>query len=151
MRLVELVEKIKKTCVSIRGVNSFNVGDVYDYWAKSNIKYISMNWDLTQIEPVENEVGELVRYHFVCYCGDRLVESEHNEFQIYDYSTYCVETALRTLGSMDGIMEIEKGVYVPFTQSFNDNLAGVYINVVISVESDLNNCNYTLNTDENEC
>lgn len=147
MRLRELTEHIKEA-LSIY-CNSVFFDSPYETWQKMrDVKYVSACCPLINIDVVDN----LVNYQFNLYVGDRLQVGKQNELDAIDNSWVIIEKVVKRLEQVDGILNIEQigRYYNPFTQQFNDVLAGVYLTLQIQVKNDIDLCDIIREEECNE-
>ena len=136
MNVNEIVNIIKTTATSQRGVYSVFDGDVYENWNSKEIKYGSVNIGLERIVYNSNQII----YTFVFYYGDRLLQDKRNVNSIYSDGIRVLQSVINTLNDTEGIDIDGEITYTPFEQKFMDYLAGVYTTVDITCESELGLC-----------
>lgn len=133
MRLKELSDKIE-TIFTQLGFQTIYHQDPYSTWNQRTAKYPSISIPLTSITSNESTTT----YGFRLYAGNRLQEGFKNELDCIDGSWVRVETGLRSLDLDKEIIEVViDRVYTPFTQQFSDIIAGVYIDIEITVPNEI--------------
>lgn len=130
MTLLEIIELIKTTALNQPNVNSAVEGDLYDYMnANPDIAYSVVF--LTQQSHRESE--GFMRYGFYIFYVDRLQSDlEANRALIQSTGLRVLSNIIRTVcDNLD--MEVPDVTYMPYTQRFADETAGVYVSVEFTV------------------
>lgn len=130
MTLLEIIELIKSTALMQPNVNAFSEGSIYDYMnANPDISYSVVF--LTQQSHRETE--GFMHYSFYIFYVDRLQSDlESNRALIQSDGMRVLSNIIRTVcDNLD--IEVPDVTYVPYTQRFVDEVAGVYVSVEFTV------------------
>lgn len=130
MTLLEIIELIKSTALMQPNVNAFSEGSIYDYMnANPDISYSVVF--LTQ--QTHRETEGFFHYNFYIFYVDRLQSDlESNRALIQSTGLRVLSNIIRTVcDSID--IEVPDVTYVPYTQRFADEVAGVYVSVEFTV------------------
>ena len=113
-------------------VNSFYTQSPYESWNCKEIKYGSVSFVVTKTT-TRNSV---TTYDAVIYYADRLIEDKSNRDSIHSDAATVIQTIVGALNQHDNeYLEVEYPVGITlFEQSFSDELAGGYANLIINVE-----------------
>ena len=133
MTLLEIIDLIKSTALNQPNVNSAVEGDLYDYMnANPDISYSVVF--LTQ--QTHRETEGFFHYNFYIFYVDRLQSDlESNRALIQSGGIRVLSNIIRTVcDSID--MEVPDVTYVPYSQRFSDECAGVYASVEFTVPID---------------
>lgn len=130
MTLLEIIELIKSTALMQPNVNAFSEGSIYDYMnANPDISYSVVF--LTQ--QTHRETEGFMHYSFYIFYVDRLQSDlESNRALIQSDGMRVLSNIIRTVcDNLD--IEVPDVTYVPYTQRFVDEVAGVYVSVEFTV------------------
>lgn len=138
MNYIEILNMIRETASAQTGVYSVYDGNAYDNWNSAEVQYGSVNIGLQNV----TYNGNLVTYTFVLYYADRLLQNDKNVNNIYNDGVRILQSTVNAITS-DGETFVDSTdilVYTPFKQKFMDYLAGVYVTVDLTCESELGRC-----------
>ena len=133
MTLLETIELIKTTALNQPNVNSAVEGDLYDYRnATPSIDYSVVF--LTQ--QTRRETEGFMHYNFYIFYCDRLQSDlDSNRALIQSTGLRVLSNIIRTVcDNLD--IEVPDVTYIPYTQRFVDEVAGVYASVEFTVPID---------------
>lgn len=135
MNVNEIINIIKEVAESLP-IGSVFDGDVYDNWNSAEVKYGSVNIGLQSMD----YNGQSITYTFVLYYGDRLLQDKTNTNDIYTDGVRMLQSIINKLSMDKNVIVPDIVTYTPFQQKFMDYLAGVYVQVDLTVESELGLC-----------
>lgn len=133
MTLLEIIQTIKEVALSQPNVNAFSEGSIYDYMnANPSISYSVVF--LTQ--QTHRETEGFMHYSFYIFYCDRLQSDlDSNRALIQSTGLRVLSNIIRTVcDNLD--MEVPDVTYIPYTQRFSDEVAGVYASVEFTVPID---------------
>lgn len=130
MTLLEIIELIKTTALNQPNVNSAVEGDLYDYMnANPSIDYSVVF--LTQQSHRETE-GFMHYSFYIFYCDRLQSDLDSNRALIQSTGLRVLSNIIRTVcDNLD--IEVPDVTYVPYSQRFADEVAGVYASVEFTV------------------
>lgn len=130
MTLLEIIELIKSTALNQPNVNSAEEGDIYDYM-NGNLDISYSVVFLTQ--QTHRETEGFMHYSFYIFYVDRLQSDlDSNRALIQSGGIRVLSNIIRTVcDNLD--IEVPDVTYVPYSQRFADEVAGVYVSVEFTV------------------
>lgn len=135
MNVNEIINIIKEVALE-QPIESVYDGDVYEMWNSAEAKYGSVNIGLQSMTYNDQNIT----YTFVLYYGDRLMQDKTNANSIYTDGIRILQSILNTLSEKHDIIVQDSIIYTPFQQKFMDFLAGVYVQVDLTTDSELGLC-----------
>ena len=130
MKLLELVELIEDIARDQPNVNQILRDDIYELNTLQDIKY-SVFCSTQQQHQEENG---FVTYNFVLFYVDRLLDDRSNQTEIQSIGIALLSNILHRLEDND--VEVGAHSYQVFHQRFNDECAGVYVTVGLTIPTD---------------
>ena len=130
MKLIELVEVIEEIAKNQPNVNQILRDDIYDLNTLQDIKYSV--FCSTQQQHLEE--GDFMTYNFVFFYVDRLLSDRSNQTEIQSTGIAVLSNILHRLEDYD--VEVKSHSYQVFHQRFNDECAGVYVTVGLTIPTD---------------
>ena len=130
MTLLEIIQTIKEAALSQPNVNAFSEGSIYDYMnGNPSIDYSVVF--LTQ--ETHRETEGFMHYNFYIFYCDRLQSDlDSNRALIQSNGMRVHSNIIRTVcNNLD--IEVPDVTYVPYSQKFSDEVAGVYVSVEFTV------------------
>lgn len=139
MNYKEIIEAIRESCLSNLSVNSFYEGDVYKINNESNVTYAT-----SILTPGTHQINQYTTsYSFSLFYVDRLTHDRENKIDVQSTALTTLKEIINRL--IDNYEEVDVDYTYPaqvFTERFTDECAGAYITFTLTVEDDLNECNY---------
>lgn len=132
MNINILNKVVKGVSDQIPLINSFYTQSPYESWNVKEVKYGSVSFVVTKTTTRE----QTTTYDAVLYYGDRLTEDHSNIDSVHSDAATVIQTIVGALNqSDDEYISVEYPVPITlFEQSFSDDLAGGYANLIIHVE-----------------
>ena len=123
---------IKGVAEQIPLVHSFYTQSPYESWNINEVKYGSVSFVVTKTTTRE----QTTTYNAVLYYADRLTEDKSNRDSLHSDATTTIQTIVGALNQSDNeYITVDYPVEITlFEQSFCDDLAGGYANLIITVE-----------------
>lgn len=122
MGIVEIVNKIKTTAMSIPTTNMASFGDISLYDNKATIKYPYTNIDVVNNNVVNNSNK---KYTFRIYVCDR-----NEPYLAYNKCELILNELMKNL-------EVENYITSYFTLSFKDKINGIFTDIIFESSIDL--------------
>ena len=145
MTLRDTITAIEKVALAQPAVQMLVRGDVYKLNATPDARYAAFAW--TQGQHRLDAGGDTHTFAFTLFYVDRLTADKGNEVEVQSMGVQTLENVIRTL-EQRGIFPAEGWTMQPFRERFEDECAGVYASVRLSVPGDTL-CEYEYN-DETE-
>lgn len=139
MSLSELIDMMIREGKSIPWVSSAIHGDAYDIWNTGEIRYSSL---VISVRSIERDVNT-VRYNFIIYYGDRLLQDSSNKVSVWQDASSALQDFINKIDNEEITVERPYTIQL-FEQKFLDLLAGAYVELYINTESELGNCDVTI-------
>lgn len=130
MKLIELVELIEEIAKNQPNVNQILRDDIYDLNTLQDIKYSVF----CSTQQQHQEEGDFMTYNFVFFYVDRLMSDRSNQTEIQSTGIAVLSNILHRLEDYD--VEVKSHSYQVFHQRFNDECAGVYVTVGLTIPTD---------------
>ena len=130
MKLIELVEVIEEIAKNQPNVNQILRDDIYDLNTLQDIKYSVF----CSTQQQHQEEGDFMTYNFVFFYVDRLMSDRSNQTEIQSTGIAVLSNILHRLEDYD--VEVKSHSYQVFHQRFNDECAGVYVTVGLTIPTD---------------
>ena len=130
---INIINKlVKGIAEQIPLVHSYYNDSPYESWNVKETKFGSVSFVVTKTTSTE----QTTIYDAVLYYGDRLTENKSNRDSIHSDAAIVIQTIVGTINnSNDAYITVDYPVAITlFEQSFCDDLAGGYANLVITVE-----------------
>ena len=127
MRLLELIETIEDIASNQPNVNQIIRDDIYSLNTLQDIQYSVF----CSTQQQHQEDGDFITYNFTLFYVDRLLSDKSNQTEIQSTGISILSNILHRLGNYD--IEVGSHLYQVFHQRFNDECAGVYVNVGLTV------------------
>lgn len=144
LTLNQVVARLKSLALSHRQINSVYFGDVPEFDANGDVNYPACF--IEQTAGVLNDEEHLQRFGFRVYFVDRVgvsEDAEGNELEVLSDMTG-VATDFKAMINYSGYQddwEIDPAsVVTPVTESLNDMVAGVYMDILIAVDYLVDRC-----------
>lgn len=130
MTLVEVIKVIEVIASRQPSIRMIIENDVFKINEKADARYGIFAW--TQGKHTSRIDSNSVDYSFTFFYVDRLKNDKSNQIEIQSVGTETLNNILLTLDDI-GIDIDQTFTFQPFNQRFNDECAGVYVNVILSV------------------
>lgn len=130
MKLQDIICTIKDIAASQPSVNQVLEGNVYQLNELKDIKYgVSV---ITQGQHKKQD--DFIHYNFIIYYVDRLTEGATNRVNV---QSTAIDTLGNIMANLDSLgIDFESGNYQTFTQKFEAQCAGAYVNATFIVPVD---------------
>lgn len=136
MNITNLLDTIVDIAKEVKTVHSSQKGDVYSIWNSQEVKYSSF---VVSIRSVTRNVN-MRTYNLLLYYGDRLLQSFDNKTAIWDDATNTIQSVINKLESYTNCIVNDDYNIILFEQNFSDLLAGGYVELSVSIEDELGEC-----------
>lgn len=133
MKIKNIINFIKDTALKFPDVHQFIEGDVYQLNTLQDINYSVVCVTQQQHQILVDE--EKINYHFNIFYIDRMTHDQSNKLDVQG-SAIDVLTTICT--KLEEIGIVQDYTVQPFTQMFNDECAGEYLDVILQM--DLTSC-----------
>lgn len=130
MTLVEVIKVIEVIASRQPSIRMIIENDVFKINEKADARYGIFAW--TQGQHTSRIDSNSVDYSFTFFYVDRLKNDKSNQIEIQSVGTETLNNILLTLDDI-GIDIDQTFTFQVFNQRFNDECAGVYVNVILSV------------------
>lgn len=130
MTLVEVIKVIEVIASRQPSIRMIIENDVFKINEKADARYGIFAW--TQGQHTSRIDYNSVDYSFTFFYVDRLKNDKSNQIEIQSVGTETLNNILLTLDDI-GIDIDQTFTFQVFNQRFNDECAGVYVNVILSV------------------
>lgn len=137
MDIVQLTDIMKDIALANVNCKSAFVGDVYENWNTSTIKYGSVNISVQNM--TTNDEG-YITYSMILYYGDRLEQDNRNKSRIYADGINTLQSIINEISMIDSLNVEGDVMYTPYEQTFADYVAGVYCTFNIYTDSPIGLC-----------
>ena len=136
MTLLEAIRMMETVALEQAAIETVVENDVYRLNDMPAVKYGVFAF--TQRQHTSTTDGPFTDYGFTLFYIDRLNEDSSNQIQIQSTGERTLRNILQILEQQPEPYRIEAGTYTlqPFLQKFNDQCAGVYCDVTLSVPND---------------
>lgn len=136
MNFIQIIDKLETYAKTIPFVNNTTTGDIYENLnGKADVKYATVNIDITESTVEDNIISYTVYLYFV----DRLNEDRNNWKEIKTTANYVLQSivnyAINQIGDVTNSYSINY-----FEQQFADYCAGGYVQFNLEVENTLGEC-----------
>lgn len=139
MTLYEIVNEILDIAQQQPNINYTGEGDIYSLNSLPNIDYSV--FFITQSEHTQSE--DTSTYNLILYHIDRLLTDGSNRLQVQSQSMLAIQNVINIFNQMNPDVQVDYDVrYTTFTHRFQDECAGAFANVTITVDNDLGICGY---------
>lgn len=138
LTLNQVIDRIRTLALSHRQINSFYFGDVPEFEANGEIEYPACF--LEQQPGSIDRVEKLQKFNFRLYLVDLVPEStasEENETEVLsDMHSVAADVVAMLMysGYQDDWLITDTSPVTPVTESLNDLVAGVYVDIEIGVD-----------------
>ena len=128
MTLLEIISKIKS--IGSRQPNIHTIlDDVYDL----NTINVEANYSAFCVQQNQHRMdGDFITYNFYLFYVDRLLSDKSNMLEIQSTGIQVLSNIVRTLDLESG-SDVSASTFQVFTQRFEAECAGVYLNVGVTV------------------
>lgn len=135
MNLFNIINTIKSTCISYKGVQEFNYGDIYEFENSKMRKYVNMNFTLQNLSNDVDSDGMIV--NGVLFCVDRMTDNGDNKLMVQSNCTDILKKVLVRLTENNLSWTLSGETYEVFSEKFADLCAGAWVTFSIEVGEDI--------------
>ena len=135
MNLFNIINTIKSTCISYKGVQEFNYGDIYEFENNKMRKYVNMNFTLQNLSNDADSDGMVV--NGVLFCVDRMTDNGDNKLMVQSNCTDILKKVLVRLTENNLSWTLSGETYEVFSEKFADLCAGAWVTFSIEVGEDI--------------
>lgn len=137
MTLYTLINKLKDISLTIPNINSAFDGDIFLLNSKPNIDYGV--FFITQSQHTVNENTKT--FNLTLYFVDRVFEDDSNVLSVQSMGIEVLSNIINIFNYENDDVNIEYGInFNTFIHKFTDKCSGVYANIAIEVENNVNLC-----------
>lgn len=136
MTITELTNMILATANSLELVHRATHGDIYEKWNAENGMYGAFNIDYEGFAVN----GSMLNLQIIAYYGDRVRPDGSNELPLYDDAVHVLSSIFNGIDTPENEIWLGELVYVPFRQTFADDLAGAYVRTTIQIPYEQGRC-----------
>ena len=137
MTLFEIVKKLKEIALKMPNINSVYDGDVYMLNSIPNIDYNV--FFITQSQHTVNE--DTTQFNLTLYFIDRVFNDYSNALSIQSTGIEVLSSIIKKFEYDVDEVNVDYGIsFNTFTHKFSDVCAGVYCNLTIEVNNNINIC-----------
>lgn len=133
MTIKDLIKFIEDKALKHPSVHQFIEGDIYQLNTLQDIKYSVVCVTQQEHQVIVDE--EKINYHFSIFYVDRMTSDQTNKL---DVQASAINVLTNICTKLEEVGIVQDYTIQPFTQLFNDECAGEYIDVII--ELDLSEC-----------
>ena len=130
MTLTELIHTMEVLAAGTPSIKSIVRNDIFRLNSLPDAKYAVFGW--TQGQHSASVDSSLLVFNFTLFYIDRLTESQGNQLEIQSFGIQVLDNIIRSLYEQ-GITADTPYTFTTFNQRFQDECAGVYTNVALSV------------------
>ena len=127
MSLIDIVELVEDIAKNQPNINQILRDDIFALNTMQDVKYSVF----CSTQQQHKESGDFITYYFTLFYVDRLLSDRSNQTEIQSAGINILSNILKRLEGND--IEVEPHSYQVFNQRFNDECAGVYVNVGLTV------------------
>lgn len=135
MTAIQLIDVIKETALS-KGFMECHYGNVNDLTGIENLKYPLLNVHINYLQEISTSVH---RINITLVYMDRLLQDSTNTLFIQSDGVIALTELINTLYN-DEIEREMNVMFTPFSESVNDNTAGVFTNINFQVSNIVADC-----------
>ena len=146
MTLRDTITAIESVALAQPAVQMVVRNDIYRLNSIADARYGAFAW--TQGQHRLDAGGDTHTFAFTLFYIDRLTADKGNEIEIQSMGVQTIENVIRTLETR-GVFATEGWTMQSFNERFEDECAGVFASVRLTVPADTV-CDYTYNDTENK-
>ena len=136
MNLTSIIEIIKQYLKVDQRVASTIVDNVYEAWNRTNSskQYMSAVVDFV----TSNYNADYCDYNFIIYVGSVINEQQSNIYPLFSVADSIIQQFLHKIDVDDNELNLViPDVITPFSQKFEDVIAGCYCQFTVRVSADI--------------